>query len=1760
MSTTDSIYFQRASLRLRYIAAVKTALDDKRIDNAERTWLRSIVRRPVEGDPDPVRIDRLTVNPGPLQPFELAASLLLSHEGGGDPKVFLFSLERGIEAFKDRQLLNDSLRTRFAGNGGSDMVFQAEKVEDDPFKAQMYRIVDQQVEQLGQLTDQLRLTPTLYDAASDSARHQLGERFPDVEIDPEVRLLQIVNDSNSSDDPLPSTMTLAQSAFDDCRNIRLAEGYRRRFLDISGALANTTDSALFAQALTDASEAVGARYAELLREFWDGKWGGNFPRLELAIDAFSASVRGALYRLEHDHGMELETAQALSSLLQSSPSDSPTWRCSQMLLKVGPSPHLPLAGTFVVEPADDSDQRVWWLSPEHEWKDFPDREELFVYLETIDARKLLTPALALQDQSVLLNDGNWDLKLEEIRSSVAADRVKSIIAMQARNLLYAMGLPCLPDETMAMIDDALDIRSLLDPRQSQFSAGRWQRERSFDFTKVWGRPDTQATSPVGLQGSAGGDSAQEHRDLPLYSAAAQMPDTTWIDYAQAFDDRAEELRALDTVLFDYGEQVLQQYISVLAGHPVRVGEIELKWLESSPMASADVQISEVLASGTQRLVSSKLLSLLFECVSGHRSGIPRTSAHVVVDQAVIAGHVEVELIEYMFARIVPGFIKGYVQRFEAAQDQYQRQGKLNLHPRREALSLRAEALRLDLALASQRGKIGSAAIDMAAQVLERPLLSLRNALGAPVIEACLMSVRYGDNGKVTLADVLVLRQLLEPNGSVMLWQGANGWRAFSSIIELQDRLNDELHGSRARSWLNLLGTGHRDLLRAHLLKSSSNRVTIDLEEIKGNAFNALQQYGLTCRREDLQQICLRARTNRLEAGLFSRLVNQAEHDLLLLHLLDGLSMRIETAVFEAAMPRWIKKASAPDIKRYYDILTRYYLGAEGGPGFLFNVPSLQAYTRQRLEEQLSKDVPSEEVDVAKITVTVKQQFPGFSATGEPSWYSAAVIPNSESLVSYAINRFVDIQVSAVSVKSPQPKVQEFLTVDNLRRLVRELDVGTGYAAMLHKVCSPEDPNYVTRKRLFTQQLGPSQLALALPEKVKGTITARGYDFISNIFESGDQPREPVDGVEVILSPLQLVAAKGYSPDLVQGVYLIYPNAPETGPVLLYAIHNPDVTFREYKDQAALLNAIRTDRWVQHMLLARMDPKVRGRYANGGFEKPHLGNLEVLRDIVDAQIHVPDPVTLKLEKQTGNILEYLFDGTIQLLVALGTYNSTTNEQFDRAGRAQLFSLLAPLAIPLLPKSLGLMVVFWQSRSLLSAAWAALMRRNAGEALGEFVAAFGVLAGLKEKTLEDEPATTKSPSAIEESQRADNEVSGAGFGFSWSDYSLTPQLRDRLRPLEAKNVAVGQMNHNDLLNLYEGTDKKSYAVVAGKVYQVQKLDEPGTLFIVGPGGEAGPKLKLDRTQRWQLDMGGLKGGGAASRKFYTSRALTQAQGTLIIEAEGMANIRLNYAQRAIDIEAAHRQAQEYLTNCLENLRADQPDALRNQARTIVGDFFGIADADETLMAQIESAATSLLDALMEPSLSPVSTNSNRIVVGTNRSGIDRTVAFTMTADPERRIFLTDRFFLTQRYRLTPAAGASPFDQSLHYRAGTLIHELSHLVLDTRDIAYVDGCAPYLDQLLPAERATVEGLHDNLNNRTNRVALFTDQENHPHRDLRRDDGRGVGAILQITGKNTLDEARSVFFADAAKRSQIMLKNADSVTLLILRLGRRRLAAPQP
>lgn len=1762
MSIARVNYFSTAALRQRYVDELGNALRGNRLRADEHAWLQGLLHPLVAGVTDPVRADQLTVDGVRVKPLELCAALLLTHGQTDNPCAYLYTLADGVEVFNDRHVLLSALRARFA-KGDADALFEYEKIDGDPFRTQMLAIVDHQAAHVGQLAAQLKLTPSLSGASTAALARQLRERLPHMPIDPETHLLQLVAYANHDTDAIPVTQTLAQAAFDDARQEKLAEGTRRRFLDPQGLIASVADTALLSLAFTEAAANVAGHYGTLLDTFWRGTGGNQRNRRDMAIERLGDSLRCELYGHRHNGTLSDTSLKALLPLLPAALPDPPTahaLRGHRLSIRVGDSPPYPLAGTFVVQPGNYADRSVLWFSPEHTLVRFSDLGALTMFFASAQGREQLRPTLALQDQPLLLEQGRLQVDLKAISTPLIADRLDSILALQRRNLVYAMGLPCDGEHMTAMIDDALDVRQLLDPRQLQFHAGRWRLDAPFNFASVWLKLSVTPRSSPTLSNSAALSHEQTGADADISRPLA----ASWMEQARACDRRAERLRQLDPTLRSYAEQTLQQYVCVLIRGAVKARDIHVRWLESNPADSPDVETPAVPVSESQRAITMDLVSLLLERVSGHRATVLAVGAQVLID-ASTAAPVQADLINHVLDKAATNFMERYVDCFVQARDELRRQGDRQLQPSHEALRLREEAMRLYLGLAKRQTWIDDAAMNMVRQVLDRPVRSLRTALGVPVTEAFSISLSYDNQPAALLCDTLVLSQPLNRGSPLMLWNSGRGWQQFSSVQALQSMLQRKFHGSGRERWLAFLGERDRTLLRGHMLKASDNQLHIHLDRVDGHVNAAMQQAVLSRQQQDLRQLCQRAVRCSLEAGLFTQLAGATELDSLLANMLDGLSVGIDIATFDALLPPWLASASIADLNLYFNTLRRYYVVSSDGRGFLFDIAPLKDYARKRLVAQLSKDFPDQRLNPDQITVTLRRYVSEFPAAGElPSAVAAATLVRNESLTDYAINRFATDQGASLSITSAeQPQATVVLTPDYLRQLVRRLDVGAGYVALLRKALAADDPHYATRKRLFIEQMPSILLALALPEKLKGRLSATAFEFIARVVDMPDGiARAPVDGTRVIISALQLIADQGMNPDPVAGVYLICPSAPDTGPVILYAIYHSPFIFREYASPKALLDDIRNDEALQQLLLARLDPEVRRRYDHGGFIEPHLPfSVEGLGDV---PWRAPGPITLGLAEVKGNALHMLFSATLALLLHDGVSNVVTNEQADQAGRAFLATLGWEQALSLLPGKLGSLVALWQSHTLFRASAASASGRQWGKALSEFSAALGAVIAARQQTVEDQALTDQNNPG---SAGAPGEEDESLAASSWRESALNAEQRMRLGSLEARDVTLDQMKHDELLNLFLTKDHDTaYAVVAGKVYQVRRLPDEDRLIIIGADGTAGPRLKLDSNLHWQLDLSlRLRGGGGIVTKFNAADTERSADDVLIIEARGMPEIRSLYRDRARRIGRAHFQARRYLQTSLDNLSGRQRGgALDPQVSRIIGEFFGVAIPGRELLIETESAIKTLFDAVLEDSLSPFS--SPRFVVGSNRQGRETVISFVIKADRKRRVFLTDRFFNVPAFQLKPQAALEGFEAMVHYQAANLIHELSHQVLDTVDIAYLESMAPYPDLLEDTGPASglqtyVKDLHEfRLSHRSNRDSLFTLFKDNQWRDITPDEDRGFDAILRITKTTNLDDARDVFLADVQKRSRVMLCNADSLALLILLLGRRSYAVPSP
>ena len=143
-------------------------------------------------------------------------------------------------------------------------------------------------------------------------------------------------------------------------------------------------------------------------------------------------------------------------------------------------------------------------------------------------------------------------------------------------------------------------------------------------------------------------------------------------------------------------------------------------------------------------------------------------------------------------------------------------------------------------------------------------------------------------------------------------------------------------------------------------------------------------------------------------------------------------------------------------------------------------------------------------------------------------------------------------------------------------------------------------------------------------------------------------------------------------DSVPGFYVIGPKDPSQGPVILYSIFNQNFCFKEYADNASLLQDIRTSSSLQTQLMQRVTPDVQTRYGHHSFLLPPVWSTEFYTDFPMFSL---GPITLDSEPVEGNVLQYLFRDAVSVFKEIAKTQTVTTAQADWESLTYLMTLQA-----------------------------------------------------------------------------------------------------------------------------------------------------------------------------------------------------------------------------------------------------------------------------------------------------------------------------------------------------------------------------------------------------------------------------------------------------------------------------------------------------
>ncbi|MBI6633144.1 membrane-targeted effector domain-containing toxin [Pseudomonas paralactis] len=323
------------------------------------------------------------------------------------------------------------------------------------------------------------------------------------------------------------------------------------------------------------------------------------------------------------------------------------------------------------------------------------------------------------------------------------------------------------------------------------------------------------------------------------------------------------------------------------------------------------------------------------------------------------------------------------------------------------------------------------------------------------------------------------------------------------------------------------------------------------------------------------------------------------------YLLDGSNAMLarDAKLADKNQPEWLKNLT-PVQETVFSHLERVQdKSLDTLAPLLEKIPSLGAFSRDRLNAAINQQYPNAKVDAdqLKVQVHTRTGIHGGRGTGEPLYSKQ----DSVSLTDLALNnpsgfpaiergKFSDIKMTLRLLDTQGEPVLDLagkpvtLDTDDLKKLVNDTDVGGEYTKLLKREMATDTESGSAAqlrtawkaslegamfKEAFLAELNPD----AYKEQAhENTTTKRAAQWVDAVMEHPDPATRPqVDGKNIIANSL---VHRGLA---VQGVMVIGNQTDSS--LVLYTPKAPDgITFREVADHNALDTLLAKGEWASYI--------------------------------------------------------------------------------------------------------------------------------------------------------------------------------------------------------------------------------------------------------------------------------------------------------------------------------------------------------------------------------------------------------------------------------------------------------------------------------------------------------------------------------------------------------------------------------------------------
>ncbi|NMX56581.1 dermonecrotic toxin domain-containing protein [Pseudomonas sp. WS 5146] len=992
----------------------------------------------------------------------------------------------------------------------------------------------------------------------------------------------------------------------------------------------------------------------------------------------------------------------------------------------------------------------------------------------------------------------------------------------------------------------------------------------------------------------------------------------------------------------------------------------------------------------------------------------------------------------------------------------------------------------------------------------------RHGLNGFLPDAYTLTLNIGTSDTAhALANLFVLTERggIDPqrSGQAVLWTPRRGYEVFASVQALREEMSQRLeHPIKRLPLLENLAISLRAPHQAYGL-GPLQRIDDNLLDNRLKTYSDFVMDGID------QLLASKWAARALQNHIETALEHAAPTNL-------ARARAVASAMtHQQALPVWLGLAPPQDQLHQAELLEQYHNSAPDEKDYLNGITAIGKHAHTALLALLKARYPEQPLNPDDVMIPLHQ----------------ALDVNVCSLTDFALRHWPDLDAENIRPRSRNATaLPATLDASAVVQMVRQLDLNSAYQKLLQSHLDANTDEGRKRRGLYCRQLPWQTLQYAHEQRLQERLTAQALSHVQQVFDMPDAlARAELDGATAMFRPLELIATEGASLAKVLGMYLIGPTTRSAGPLVLYAPYSENHTLKEYANEQALLDELTKPGELQDWVVLHLEATHQATY----------------RNLLQNNRHRPLDIRLASTVVTGNALHYLFDDNTQILLKMLAC------QFEKGAKSlwdRVIYLLRegiPAAAQFMAGKLAYPLAVWRSYKMFKRSADALQLHQWKAGLKDFIIGVAHLAALHNE-LEGTEAPPPTETEVSQANLSDETLPAAPH---LTTLDITAPARTGLQPFEAHDVALKDLEQSASSHVYmDKASLKDYVPLAGKVYAVKKTAERWRL---SKDKHVGAYVGRNSQGKWVLDLSlhNPRYGKVMSRMH--TRAGERA--AINIEATGMREIAALSSWKAQVITEGLNVAIYYTVNCKRNIvqfaKQRAPDS---RAGRFLGELFGVVSLTPDQLSRVEKIVDLILDELSDPTLT--SADSKRFVSGTSRVSAAHQYAFVIPEDRERKLYLLNRFFDpgmdSYQNRLN-----SPFDLCAHARASTLIHELTHLKLETEDIAYLDSMRPFTDLINAAKpgaqilKTTLEDLQRTaLSTMTPATMLFKTWDDYSAQweDYGPDTATAHvrQKVLNTTGTKDLKDARDVFMSNADKRIDTILANADSVTYLITHLGR--------